>query len=217
MNKKITLAEIEFYMRKVARAVDLDWGICEEAGKAARWLAAFNLPGPELLLSHLQSIESKSYRGFIPDCSQPVWQAPSGLICPVIGGAALADRSAQMLEGKVLELGAVACPLLLAATVGQAARCHQRAFVTSWAGVSVICHEEGLSVEGNHADVLLMATESVSCQQREDSPPQLLPATTAYSIDEETWQQIDALAFKTYAPATEESRAGAGAGLTDND
>jgi len=59
MTKKITLAEIEFYLRKAARAMQLDWGICEEAGKAARWLAAFDLPGPELLLRHLQHIENK--------------------------------------------------------------------------------------------------------------------------------------------------------------
>jgi len=44
-----------------------------------------------------------------------------------------------------------------------------------------------------------------------------MPATTAYSIDVDIWAAIDALAFKTYAPATEVSRARAGAGLTDND
>lgn len=217
MSIKITLAEIETYLRKAARAVELDWGIAEEAGKAARWLAAFNLPGPELLLSHLQQIENKDYSDYIPDCGLTIWQAPSGLICPVIGGAALADRSAQMLEGKVFELGPVACPLLFAATVGQAARCHQRAFITSWADVSVICHKDGMSIEGNYADLLLIETESVSCRQKEESPPQLLPSTMAYSIEDTIWQQIDALAFKTYAPATEASRAGAGAGLTDND
>ena len=217
MNKKITLAEIEFYMRKVARAVELDWGISEEAGKAARWLAAFNLPGPELLLSHLQNIEGKAYRSFIPDCSQSVWQAESGLICPVIGGAALADRSAQMLEGEKYELSNVAFPLLLAATVGQAARCHQTTFTTNWAGVSVSCYENGLSIDGNRDDLLLEKVDSVSCYQNEGSSPQQLPSTMAYSIDTDSWNQIDAMAFKTYAPATDESRAGAGAGLTDND
>jgi len=217
MNKKVTLAEIEFYLRKAARAVQLDWGICEEAGKAARWLAAFNLPGPEILLGHLQQIEGKNYRDFIPDCSKPVWQSESGTICPVIGGAALADRSTQMLEGKVFELENVACPLLLAATVGQAARCHQTVFTTSWAGVSVSCYENGLSIDGNRDDLLLTQVESVSCRQNEGSSPQQLPLTTAYSVDADIWTQIDALAFKTYAPATEESRAGAGAGLTDND
>jgi hypothetical protein len=59
--------------------------------------------------------------------------------------------------------------------------------------------------------------DAVSCRQGEGSTPDRLPSTMAYSVDSDIWQQIDALAFKTYAPATEESRAGAGAGLTDND
>ncbi len=216
MKKNITLAEIEFYLKKAARAMQLDWGICEEAGKAARWLAAFNLPGPELLLAHLQQIENKNYRDFIPDCSQAAWRAKAE-ICPVIAGAALADRSAQILEGKVFELQNVAYPLLIAATVGQAARCHQTMFTTSWAGVSVSCFENGLSIEGDREDLLLKRVDTVSCRQNEGSTPQRLPSTTAYSVDSDIWGQIDALAFKTYAPATEESRAGAGAGLTDND
>lgn len=217
MNKNISLAEIEFYMRKAARAVQLDWGICEEAGKAARWLAAFDLPGPELLLSHLQRIEGVDYRSFIPNCDGGIWQAKGGLICPIIGGAALADRSAQMLEGKVFEMSNVAYPLLLAATVGQAARCHQTVFTTSWANVSLSCFENGISIEGDRNDLLSSEVGSVSCRQGEGATPDQLPSTMAYSIDSDIWQQIDALAFKTYAPATEESRAGAGAGLTDND
>ena len=217
MKKLVTLAEIEFYLRKAARAMRLDWGICEEAGKAARWLAAFDLPGPELLLAQLQQIENRTYRDFIPDCNKSPWQSPCGLVCPIIAGAALADRSAQMLEGKVFELAGVTHPLLLAATVGQAARCHQTVFTTSWAGVSVSCFENGLSVDGNRDDLLLAKVDSVSCRQNEGSTSQQLPSTMAYSVDSDIWGQIDALAFKTYAPATEESRAGAGAGLTDND
>lgn len=217
MTKKVTLAEIEFYLRKAARAMQLDWGICEEAGKAARWLAAFNLPGPELLLKHLQSIEGRDYKGLIPHCGQSVWQASGGLICPLIGGAALADRSARMLTGTVFQLENVCRPLLLAATVGQAARCHQTVFTTSWAGVSVSCHENGLSIDGNRDDLLLKNASQITCRQDIKSSPQQLPSSFCYAIDADIWGQIDALAFKTYAPATEESRAGAGAGLTDND
>lgn len=217
MSRKITLAEIEFYIRKAARAVALDWGICEEAGKAARWLAAFDLPGPELLLAHLKRIDGKNYSDFIPGCDQGPWQSKADLVCPVIGGAALADRSAQMLEGKVFELSNVAFPLLLAATVGQAARCHRTVFTTSWAGVSLSCHENGIRIEGSRDDLFLDKVDSVTCRQSEDLEPRQLPSTMAYSIDETIWKEIDALAFKTYAPATEESRAGAGAGLTDND
>ena len=217
MNTNITLAEIEFYLRKAARAIELDWGICEEAGKAARWLAAYVLPGPQMLLGHLQTIEGQDYAESIPDCNKEIWKARGGVICPVIGGAALADRSAQMLEGKVFQLATVSHPLLLAATVGQAARCHQAVFTTSWADVSLSCHENGISIQGNRDDLLLKKVDSVTCRRSEDTDPQQLPLTTAYPVDSEIWAQIDALAFKTYAPATEESRAGAGAGLTDND
>jgi hypothetical protein len=57
MTYNLTLAETESYLRKAARACGLDWGIAEEAGKAARWLAAFKLAGPETLLAHLQQID----------------------------------------------------------------------------------------------------------------------------------------------------------------
>jgi hypothetical protein len=90
-------------------------------------------------------------------------------------------------------------------------------FSTGWAGVSVSCFENGLSVEGNRDDLLLTQVESVSCQRGNASIPQLEPSTMACAIDADIWAVIDQLAFKTYAPATEESRAGAGAGMIDND
>jgi hypothetical protein len=214
---RLTLAETEFYLRKVARACGLDWGIAEEAGKAARWLAAFNLPGPEIALAHLQQLKEKEFSAYIPDADRRPWQSSGGLLCPIIAGAALADRSARMLEGEVFELGPTAYPLLLAATVGQAARCHRSVFTTAWAGVQISCFEDGLSIEGNRDDLLLPQVDAVSCRQDELAVPQQLPSTLAYKIDEETFRKIGELAFLTYAPATAESRAGAGAGLTDND
>lgn len=217
MSYLFTLAEIESYLRKASRSRGLDWGIAEEAGKAARWLAAFNLPGPETLLEHLQQLSGDEYRSMIPDCARDPWQAPGGLMCPIITGAALADRSAQMLDGRCFRLAATAYPLLLAATVGQAARCHRRVFTTAWAGVRVSCFESGLSIEGNRDDLTLSRVEAVTCQLDDLQQPQRLPSTLAYAIDQSIFKRIDQLAFQTYAPATEESRAGAGAGLTDND
>ena len=106
MSLRLTLAETESYLRKASRARGLDWGIAEEAGKAARWLAAFNLPGPETLLAHLQQLSGDDYRQFFPDCTLDPWQAPGGLLCPIITGAAIADRSAQMLDGHRFQLAA---------------------------------------------------------------------------------------------------------------
>jgi len=217
MSYRLTLAETESSLRKAARACGLYWGLAEEAGKAARWLAAFDLPGPETMLAHLQQLAGGAYRQFIPDCSLEPWQAPGGVLCPVITGSALADRSALMLDGHCFRLAATAYPLLLAATVGQAARCHRTVFTTAWAGVRVSCFENGLSIEGNREDLLLARVDAVTCQQDNLDQAQQLPSTLSYAIAYDVFQAIDQLAFQTYAPATEASRAGAGAGLTDND
>ncbi|MCP4212572.1 MAG: DUF3726 domain-containing protein [Halieaceae bacterium] len=217
MSYRLTLAEIESSVRKAARGCGLDWGLAEEAGKAARWLAAYNLPGPESALAQLQELAAKDYRAFMPQNSTSPWQASGGLLCPIITGAALADHSAQMLDAKVFTLGPTAFPLLLAASVGQAARRHRTVFTTAWGEVQISCFENGLSIDGNHDDLLLARVDTVSCRQDDLSRPQQPPSTLAYAIDEATVKGIDELTCKIYAPATEASRAGAGAGLTDND
>lgn len=217
MSYHLTLAEAESYLRKVARACGLDWGIAEEAGKAARWLAAFKLPGPETMLAHLLTLKGQDYADHIPDCKLEPWQASTGRLCPIITGAALADRSARMLNGYEFKLADTAYPILLAATVGQAARCHQTVFTTCWRDVRVSCFENGLSIDGNRDDLLVREVDAVRCFQGDLSTPQQLPSAMAYSIDTDTFKRIDKLAFQTYVPASVESRAGAGAGLTDND
>ena len=217
MSYRLTLAESEAYLRKVARACGLDWGIAEEAGKAARWLAAFDLPGPETALAHLQNLRGRAYADYAPDCAVEPWLAPGGLLCPIVTGAALADRSARMLDGHEFRLGRTAYPLLLAATLGQAARFHDTAFATRWGEVQVNCFGHDLQIIGRREDLLLPETDRVGCFQAADATPEIHASTLAYEIDAEIFQQIDALAFETYAPATTASRAGAGPAQTDND
>lgn len=217
MTYRLTLAEAESYLRKVARACGMEWGIAEEAGKAARWLAAFALPGPEMMLRHMRGLRGRDYTEFAPDCGLEPWQASGGILCPVITGAALADRSAQMLDGRPVELGRIAYPLLLAPALGQAARLHDSVFSASWPGVRIDCYAFGLTIEGRPEDLEAGETSNVGCYRGIPSKPALQASTTAYSIDYDVFTEIDALAFETYVPASEESRAGAGAGLTDND
>jgi len=217
MKQKLSLAEIEFHVRKAAQAVGLGWGLSEETGKAARWLSAFGLPGIEVTLAHLQQLDGKDYGEYRPSNLNDVWQAHGDHLCPIISGAALADRSGQMLTGIEFRLGKTAWPILLVAMIGQAARYHHTTFTASWAGVSVSCYENGIRIEGDRDDLLLASAESVRCRQIKDTNPQLMPSTLGCDIDSDAWAAIGKLAFKTYAPATVESRAGAGAGLTDND
>lgn len=217
MSYNITLAEIESSLRKAARASGLDWGIAEEAGKTARWLAAFDLPGPEIMLTHLNKLARSDYQDHIPDCDLEPWQSSGAALCPVVTGAALADRAALMINGRPIKLGPTAYPLLLAGALGQAARFHHTAFTLCWAGLRMTCFSHGISVAGERDSLLLTEVPHVCCCQEDLSDPGQVASTRAYSIDESVFREIDALAFQTYVPATEESRAGAGAGLTDND
>ena len=217
MSYRLTLAEAESCLRKAARASGLDWGIAEEAGKTARWLAAFDLPGPETMFAHLQKLSGKDYADFIPHCDLEPWQASGVVLCPVVTGAALADRATVMLEGHPIKLGPTAYPLLLAGALGQAARFHQTAFTLCWAGMRMTCFSHGLSISGDRDSLQLVETPHVCCCQEDLTEPEQLASTRAYALDEKIFRQIDALAFQIYVPASEESRAGAGAGLTDND
>ncbi len=108
MRVEVTLAEIESSLRKAARACGLPWGLAEEAGKAARWLAAFDLPGPELTLEHLHNLRGPDYQRFVPDCDAEPWKAPGGILCPIVTGAALADRASELLAGRQFELAGTA-------------------------------------------------------------------------------------------------------------
>ncbi|MHC4974961.1 MAG: DUF3726 domain-containing protein [Planctomycetota bacterium] len=113
-----SLNEVEAMGKRAARGAGLDWGIAEEAGKAARWLTAHGLPGPELLAQLLTRNEGKSYDELAPVSTDDVWQAESGCLCPLIAGAALSDRAAEGVAEGVAEGGiradrvpASACPL----------------------------------------------------------------------------------------------------------
>ena len=69
-------------------------------------------------------------------------------------------------------------------------------------------HQVGVSHQFDGDDLIL------SPKSETPAVPPCEPATVAQS----TWDALNALAAKTYGPATEASRlAGAGAGLTDND
>ncbi len=217
MTVSVTLAEVDSQLRKAARAVGLDWGLAEEAGRSARWLAALGLPGPDLMITYLDSLRDQEYGGFRPICEGFDWHATGNSLCPLYAGTALSDRSLLLLEGQQIRLSRTSMPLLLAATLSQAAYHHQTAFTCHWDDVSLTVFGEAYAVEGNTVALNIQQTDALTCFHTPDTPPVHCASSRAYNIEQAVWQIIDESAQAIYAPATEESRAGAGAGLTDND
>ncbi len=214
-----SLNEIEAMGKRAARGAGLDWGIAEEAGKAARWLTAHGLPGPELLAELLTSNENKSYDELAPISVEGVWRAKSGRLCPLITGATLSDRAGEVAAGRDFELGPVAFPLLLAPYAAMAAKSCGAKIEASWPGVTLtIAPDDGLAVEGELAAVATRSAEAVHCRPAAKDTATPPAGEPGRAVDAETWSRLDAFAQRTFAPATETSRAlGAGSGLVDCD
>ena len=213
-----SLNEIEAIGKRAARGAGLPWGLAEEAGKAARWLTARGLPGPEELAEILTRNDGKDYHDLAPVSANGVWQAPSGRLCPLVSGPALCDRAAEIADGLEIEFGPTAQPLLLAPYAAGAAKLTGATIELSWPGVVMLFTLNGVATEGDNAALTARSAESVRCRRSENAMAASPAGAPGRVVDAETWSRLNAFAQRTFAPATEASRlAGAGAGLTDND
>jgi hypothetical protein len=201
--------------KRAARGAGHHWGIAEEAGKAARWLAARGLPGPELLAGLLERTDGRRYAELAPEAADGLWRAPSGPLCPLIAGAALVDRAERIAAGGIA-LGPVSFPLLLAPYLAMAAKVSGAAMTLAWPGGAVTVFPDGrVSAEGALA---APAADSATCGMAAPEAGSAPDSRGPHVVADSAWSRLEALAQRTYAPATEASRIlGAGAGLSDND
>ena len=209
-------SEIQAQCRKAARGAGLTWGLAEEAGMASRWLASFDLPGPRVLAELLRLNNGKFYETLRPAKLDGNWDAVGGRLCPIIAGAMLSDIAAEMAAGRSVELSAVAFPILLLPFLGLAARQHDVALELRCSGARVICLPSGISISG---DVALLQTPDaryVVCGCAELAEPAHKPSAQSRAVDVSTWATLEDFAHRTYVPATQASRAGAGTTLSDN-
>lgn len=212
-----SLYEVEVTAKRAARGAGLPWGIAEEAGKAVRWLAERGLPGPRELSEILTRNDGKDYAELAPVSDCGVWKAPSGRLCPLIAGAALADRAAELAAGAEIKLGATSQPLLLTPYAAVAAKQKGVAIELSWDGATLTLMPGGFAADAKEGALTRRSVESVTCR-RVNVVPDAQAFTANRNVDAETWSRLNVFAQRTFAPATEASRlAGAGAGLTDND
>lgn len=213
-----SLNEIEATGKRAARGAGFSWGLAEEVGKAARWLSAYGLPGPEILADLLRSNDGVNYDDLAPISAVGVWEAPAGLLCPLVAGAAISDRAADIAAGHQIRLGTTAHPLLLAPFVSSVAYLAQMQAALSWDGVVIGLNPTEVKFEGKREALTTQTANSVVCQLSGVSFAGERPAEKGRDVDADTWSILNKLAGRTYAPATEASRlTGAGAGLNDND
>jgi hypothetical protein len=202
----LSLTEIEALCRKAARGAGCPWGMAEEAGKAARWLAGHGLPGPESLAALLDT--PRNCR-----CGED----DSGPGCALALGTRLTDDAETIVNRGAIDFGTVSHPLLMVAQAGYVAAALNVPLTIGWEGFRATCSPAGLSLECAEArdePAAMGVAVALSASPGTPRPPEARArAVTAVALE-----RLERLAALTYAPATDASRtSGAGASNLDKE
>lgn len=214
-----SLNEIEGLARKAARGAGYGWGHAEEAGKATRWLCAAGWPGAELLAELLTALDGVPYDEIRPTACTGTWQANGGMLCPLITGAAICDLAPRWAEGETLHIDAIAAPLFLVPYMVWTADQTGVPLMLTWSDLTITRSDLKTAIDlPGPASLHLSNVKSVKMAPAAAITDQTLLRAYRAHVSAEASETLQKLAHRTYAPDTEESRrAGAGAGLTDND
>lgn len=210
-----SLNEIETLARRAARGAGFDWGMAEEAGRAARWLASIALPGPEALADLLEAHDGTPHALTRPrDVRAATWHAEGGTICPIAAGTALCDLARGVVPVRDVTVEACAQPLLLVPFMAMVAQDCATELRMTWAGgdFAFAADLRGHTLQSTGTPETVRIRPAVA-------PDLPLPACQLrYDLDAAPADRLTRFARRIYAPDSAESRlSGAGAGLSDND
>ncbi|KPN62482.1 Protein of unknown function [Aliiroseovarius crassostreae] len=206
-----SLNEMEATTKRAARGAGYPWGLAEDAAKAARWLCTQGLDGSAEMARVLERGFAEHPAKHRPQSLVGVWRS-EGDLCPISAGALLSD-CAQTLKAAPIEMRHVVVPSVLLPFAASAAKRLGGSVRVTFDDVVAMTDGTHLELQGElpglvQRVVVSQCTETVK-------PNRLL---TRSHLSAQSWDVLNSFAHKTYAPATEESRAlGAGAGLSDND
>ena len=187
-----------------ARGAGFSWGHAEEVSFATVWLSKNGFDAAKALISLLENDMIYSPANIDDD----IWTNKSGDLDPIKSGAALLDLN--ITRSIVLENVFLPCFLI--------------PFVTYLPNATLIeaSNFSALSVNGKikvSSDDLPLRSKILKLSNTNDntnlSENQI---SKRCEIADDVWSRLEEFTYRTYAPATEESRVlGAGAGLSDND
>jgi hypothetical protein len=213
--------EVSALCLKAARGAGMSWGMAEEAGFAASWLTTRGIDGPCQLLAHLTAAEGRAWGDLCPSVAPGTWTAASGqTLCPIVLGATLSDHTSLpggLIAGPIV-VGPVDHPVLVIPFLSAIAGALGGILSMEWGEGRAEIHSTGAiapsvvaALEGQTGIVLTLSMR-VGTALAPPRTPQTVPAIAADTIT-----ALNAFALLTTVPASDASRAGAGAATSDND
>lgn len=187
----LTQSEVEALAYKATKGAGLPWGIAEEAAFMASWFHAKGIDILTPLATHLDQIKGRTWADLVD---------PSGAISALCFGPSLGDMLGSQDS---YHLGQTRDPLFLIPFIDACATDQARGF-------QVTVDDNEMDLNSCIRDCFsVKITLSDAVQSWTNQAPPTYPVTTR--------DHLDQLAFATYVPATEASRAGAGSSQSDND
>lgn len=216
----VSFNEVETLVVKAGRGAGLSWGLAEEAGRAARWLAGFDLPWAETLLALLAAPLDQPVAALENGDGVELSAIRGEALSPLLCGPQLVDRAQVVLTGSI-RLRQVATPLWLLPFAAQASLSTGQPVQLSCGAAQALVTRRQCALRSGSRDALAAdAPVDVRCSVwsgTADTWPKQAERDRA-AVREDHWHALEALAARTYVPASELSRSlGAGAGDTDNE
>jgi Protein of unknown function (DUF3726) len=222
----VSLTEIETSAQRAARGAGYSWGLAEEAGQAARWLAMRGLPWLRPLsrgvlqhMAQLESFDSARLQGSIYGPS-----GPGRCLGPISVLMALSDEMIALPHaGAELSFRALAGPILILPVLVRLSKRFDRPLLVRWPGVAIECRGgeafcEAASLNVLESGVADWVTVGRATARSSTNGPHSSVLHQGAEVEDHMWRELQSVARRTYVPESDTSRRrGAGTGLTDND
>jgi hypothetical protein len=215
-----SLNEVEAEVRKAARGAGFSWGLAEETGWAARFLAAHEWLCLAALIALFEWRQGRAHALVAPIVEGPVWHARGGPLCAITAGSAWQDFANASMLSEPVEFRMVSAPALLAPFIAASARRLAQPLALRFPSATLSFSGNRTWLTGSRAALSGTAAEAVTVDALEALPSGPACAITfgGIQIDDRSWSRLAEYAARTYVPSSADSRLyGAGAGLLDND
>lgn len=206
----VSLGEYQALVAKALRGVGYGWGMTEDGAFAIRWLAACRVPTTEIALRLLRYMDSAEPSAMTPNLD---WVADGGALCSLSVGASISDRAGcgMLALGPTVEPVLIA-PFLAWTIVSDSNLSYEMEWIIGGCRVTA----EAVELWGELPTTAVPVAISRGSSER-DQHTSAEPRTHRVDVTTKAMDELRRFAHRVYAPATDESRRGAGAGLIDDD
>ncbi len=232
---RVSFSEIEVTLRKAALGAGIPLGLAEDFGRIGCWLATRRVNPLPSGLAALDAFDSEnSGAGEVVGTEQELTLAPKAgqSLSALYAGSSACDL--LCVQRSAVQLRQVDAPLLVLVSAALASGEHSLAIqvelpssdgetAVACCDSGMVCAELGVLEQFCSTFALDMRLELAGSKHSRNRPA-VFPATPPHevftegaSVEEAEWSRVEQYAKRMLVPASETSRAGAGAGEIDTD